>query len=349
VHTPMNDGSTPPTVSMRVVNMLIQAVEQLGVTRVAFLKAAGLSEQQLEVADARLPRSEVYRICELALDQTGDPALGLHWAERVTRSTFVPISYLMAHAASLGDGIASLAQFGRLLSDDPRYEFLEDDDTLTIRCLPSDDQSLRMVRFSAEMMLSGFLHIFRAFHANALPRRVSFAYAAPSYHQEYARIFADAALFEQPFTGIVFDRRLLATASLHEDEELQQALHTIVQRRMPQHTDQSPCALRVRELLAREGWPKRPDMETVASTLGLSVRSLRRRLADEGKSYRAVENDAFAIVAMQRLRDERGTIQEAADELGFSDTTAFHRAFKRATGTTPMKYREQQRAKARHG
>jgi AraC-like DNA-binding protein len=84
-------------------------------------------------------------------------------------------------------------------------------------------------------------------------------------------------------------------------------------------------------------------MDTVARSLGLSARSLRRRLADEDKSYAEVANEARAIVAKHLLRDKRKTIQETAYELGFSDTSTFHRAFKSWTGMTPRAYRESHR------
>src|SRR5262249_48691500 len=112
------------------------------------------------------------------------------------------------------------------------------------------------------------------------------------------------------------------------------------ERRTMRLTHGVPYALRVREFLVQQGSPRRIDMETVARALGLSVRSLRRRLASEGKPYSAVENDALAIVAKHLLRDKQRTIHETAYEMGFSDTTTFHRAFKRWTGTTPSAYRE---------
>ena len=80
-------------------------------------------------------------------------------------------------------------------------------------------------------------------------------------------------------------------------------------------------------------------MQAVALALGISVRSLRRRLAAEGRSYQSVESEALATAAKRLLRDERRTIQDTADRMGFADTTAFHRAFKRWTGTTPSAYR----------
>jgi AraC-like DNA-binding protein len=327
---------------MRVVKALVGAVEQAGGGRVELLRAAGFEATQLDADEARMTRSDVYRICELALELTGDPALGLHWAERLAVNTFVPVSYLIAHSADLRNGFETLSRFARLLSDQPSYELLDQAGKLTVRCLSSSTDSVRVQRFSAEMHLAGLYRVVRSFDLGARPERVSFAYAAPSYHEEYARVFDCAVHFEQPFTGIVFEQALLTRASPHRDQDIHDTLRALAERRMSRLTQGVPYALRARELLVQHGWPERMDMQTVARALGLSVRSLRRRLAAEGKSYSHVENDAFAIVAKQLLRDKQRTIQEAAYEMGFSDTTTFHRAFKRATGTTPSKFRDDQ-------
>jgi AraC-like DNA-binding protein len=138
----------------------------------------------------------------------------------------------------------------------------------------------------------------------------------------------------------VFDRALLDTASPHNDQDVHEALRAVAERRMSRLAEHAPYALRVRELLLQRGCRERIDMPTVACSLGLSERSLRRRLAAEGRSYSDVENAVFAIVAKHLLGDRQRTIQETAYEMGFSDTTAFHRAFKRWTGTTPSAYRE---------
>jgi AraC-like DNA-binding protein len=82
------------------------------------------------------------------------------------------------------------------------------------------------------------------------------------------------------------------------------------------------------------------DMNLAARELGLSIRSLRRRLADEGTSYRALTQSALQESALAMLRDPERTVQATADALGFADATAFHRAFRRWTGVTPAQYRE---------
>jgi AraC-like DNA-binding protein len=86
--------------------------------------------------------------------------------------------------------------------------------------------------------------------------------------------------------------------------------------------------------------PKRmPDMGGVARDLGLSTRSLRRRLADDGVSYKALVQSVLEIRATQLLSDPNRTIQETAAEMGFSDPSAFQRAFKRWKGMNPGQFK----------
>jgi AraC-like DNA-binding protein len=337
-------GARESTLSMRFVRALVESMEHLGVSRAQLLRAARIEATELESAEARLPRAQAHRIFELAFDLSGDPALGLHLAEALTEAASAVIAHaleagLVAHSASLREGFASLSQFQRLLGDAPYFELREQDDEATLRCLPLPGQSPRLQRFSCEMVLTSFFRLIRYFSADARPERVCFAYEAPSYRREYARVFERTERFAQPFTGMVIDRALLDLPSPNRDEGVHEALRALAERRTMRLARDVPYALRVREFLVQQGCPREIDMEAVARSFGLSVRSLRRRLASEGRTYAAIETDALAIVAKQLLRDKRRTIQETAYEMGFSDTTAFHRAFKRWTGTTPSAVR----------
>jgi AraC-like DNA-binding protein len=329
-------------ISMRVVRGLLDGVEQSGVARTQFLRAAQLPPERLAADDARMTRAEVYRLCELAISLTADPAFGLHWCERLTGTTFNVVSDLIAHSATLRQALESVQQFHRLLSDRYSFELIERSDKVTIRVAPVSGESSKIERFIAEMQMTGFFRLIRSFSADARPDRVSFEYAAPDYRGEYARVFEGTERFQQPFTEILFDRALMNAASPYKDEDLHNAIRSIAERRVLRLTQRTPFSVRVRELLAQQAPSTRADMQTVARQLGLSVRSLRRRLSAEGKTYSAVANEALAIVAQQLLRDTQRTIQETAYEMGFSDTSAFHRAFKHWTGTTPRAFRETQ-------
>jgi AraC-like DNA-binding protein len=326
---------------MRVARGLIEAVEEAGGQRSQLLCAAQLDPEQLEMPDARIPRATIDRLCELAIAVTGDTGLGLHWAEKLAESTFNPLSHLISHAATLRQGIESLSQFHRLLSDHPSFEVNECAGRVTVRWMSVHGQRACVQRLAAEMLVTGFFRLIRSFCVQARPERVNFEYAAPAYRSEYTRVFGGAERFEQPFTGIVFDSALMNVTSPYNDEDVHGALRSIAERRILRLTQRTPYAVRVRELLVQRGPAFGADMETVARCLGLSVRSLRRRLAAEGKTYNAVANDALAIMAKNLLQEKQRTIQEAAYEMGFSDTSTFHHAFKRWTGMTPHAFQAQ--------
>jgi AraC-like DNA-binding protein len=326
-------------VSVRVVQALVEAVEKAGVSRQRFLKAAQLEAATLEQADARLPRSRVWQSCETALDLTGDPAFGLHWAERLTPSSFNLVSLLVTHANTIRQAFETLFQYGRLLTDQLGLEVRERERTVEVRYARSRGASLRIQRLEAELSTLGLYRMLRALNADARPERVTFEYSAPLQRAEYTRLFDGAERFDQPFTGIVFDRTLMNSSSPRKDEDLHTELRALAERRIVQLVHQEPYAQRVREILIKRAAPHEADMNTVARVLGFSTRSLRRHLAAENTSYSAIANDTFATLAKRLLRDERRTLQETAYQMGFANLSSFHRAFKRWTGTTPRSFR----------
>jgi AraC-like DNA-binding protein len=328
------------TISVRVLLGLVDAVSAVGIDREAFLSAAKLSPTLIEDDDARVTRSDMFHLCELALDLTGDPALGLHWGELCTDSTFTPLSHLIAHSANLRAGFQTLFDFQRLLTDEISYELTEEGDHVTLRLSVLPERSERVRKFVAEMEAVGIYRLMRAFGADVRPERVGFAYGAPVYRSEYARIFHGVECFDQPYSSLTFSRSLMSSVPPHKDDDVRSALQAIAARRVLRLTKRTPYALRVRDQLVKLGPCVRSDMSQVAHALGMSVRSLRRRLEAEGETFNAVSNEAAAIIAKQLLEDKHKTIQEAAFEMGFADASGFHRAFKRWTGVTPRSYLE---------
>ncbi|HKP62554.1 MAG TPA: AraC family transcriptional regulator [Polyangiales bacterium] len=321
---------------------IAEAVEQAGVPSTRLFAAAHFDAGLLDCAEASVPRSDVYRLCERAMDLTGDPALGLHWGERLCPSTFNPLSHLITHSETLRQGFESLSKFHRLLSDQPSFHLSEQGDQVTVRYFSLASEGAAIQRFASEMLVHGVFRMIRTFSPHAQLQRVNFEYPAPAYHPEYARVFERAVHFDQAFTGVVFDRALMDVVSPYRDGDVCDALRAIAERRILGVTQRAPFSLRVRERLVQQGPARRTDMNAVARSLGLSARSLRRRLAAEGKSYNTVVNEALAIIAKHFLRTKQLTIQEAAYEMGFADTSTFHRAFKRWTGMTPTEVRAEQ-------
>ena len=328
------------TISLRVVQLLIDVIEQTGVPRATILSALGEAAVALKDADARISSREVEHICEVALDITGDnKALGLLWARGLTERTFAPVSQLVGFAGSLRKSLELLSEYERLFCDQSIYQLSEHGELATLRLFVDwEFSSPRVSRLATEMAVAGFLVVIRLFDPQVALARVCFDYPAPAQHEAYTRGFGDGVQFDQDFVGLVFARSLLDIPSPHSDDDIQAAMQGVAERRLLRTAKNAPFAVRVRELL-RERTSDRLNMSDVARALGLSVRSLRRQLGEEGISFRSLEHAALASQAGHLLRDKQLSIQETAYAMGFSDAATFHRALKQWTGMTPSEIR----------
>lgn len=323
-----------------MVRALFVAAEAQGAPRAALLQAAALSETQLGADEVWVPRSFLSRVCEAVLAVTGDPAFGLHWAERLTESSFPPITNLFIHSTSLRDAFDALQRFTPLLASGTKIEVIEGPNALIVKRISTEQLWLNERRFCAEMFTVGLLNQIRRMLRQVSLSAVSFDYPAPSYSAEYRRVFERPVQFNQPFTGLIFDSSLLNRRSIHQDVEMQGTLRELAERRLSRISRTTPYSQRVRDVLICNGGKCRTDMKSVARALHTSVRSLRRRLKAEGVAYGFLLNATLASMASDMLSNEALTIGQVSEAMGFSDRSTFHRAFKRWTGRTPSEYRD---------
>ena len=325
------------TLSIVYVRALVEAVERAGVAKDELLSGSGLDAVMLDDTSRRVGAGEWNALLERALDRTEDLALGLHMGELASATTYGIPAHLVAHSGTMRDGLDALTRFYRLLSDTPLCELREDGARalLVHELIPGPP---RIQRFQAELALVSFFRMVRYFGRGATPHEVAFAYPAPHHRAEYTRVFEGRERFDRSFTGVAFDRRLLGSSQVNQDPDLLAALHTQAERRAALLDGAVAYAEKVRAYLVTQTNPGSCDMEMVAHAVGLSARSLRRRLGEEGASFADIVRGARAEVAKGLVLDD-DSIQRVASTLGFSDPSAFHHAFKKWTGMTPREYR----------
>jgi AraC-like DNA-binding protein len=334
------------SVSTIMVRVLVDAVERAGVPRDELLRSQNMDPARLAEVDGRFDLEEFARLEMSAMDLTHDEALGLHIAERAPENAFDLISHLISHAPTLREALGLCVQFQRLLMDDGHITLSETGTSAAIHYHFARTFE-RADRMHGEFVIAALLRFVRAFGgASAVPQVASFEHERPAHYREYARLFGDVVRFSQQRTALTFDRALLDRVQLHQHPELYTLLRSQAERALERVANGLGPADQVKRYLLARPPARIPDISTAAKDLGLSARSLRRRLTADGTSYRALVRATLEASAGHLLRDPRQSIQETAFALGFSNVGAFHRAFKRWTGMTPAQYRERRDGKA---
>ena len=217
------------SVSINVVHGLLDLIEQSSDSSAAVARALRLDFQHNAHAES-LPRATIYHLCELALEHTRDPALGLHWSVDAGASAFSPLSHLIAHAPTLRHALEALTQLHPLFSQQSSFRFIESDDKVTLQSYRLSGTSLFVQRFAAELTVAGVFRIVRLYEPRARPQRVCFQHRAPAYEAEYAKLFHSQVCFEQAFSGLVLERTVLDAVSPHKDVDVFDALCTVARR-----------------------------------------------------------------------------------------------------------------------
>lgn len=335
------------TISNRIVRSLVAFAESAGAPRSDLLRRARIDDEALSAEHARSDTKSFFAVCTGAIELTGDPALVLHWQEHAAGgATFAPLSTLAICATTLDEALTLLDHYNVLLCDRRYHELVRGDDCVALRVVSRKCEAPTAQRLAAEIVMFGLFRMVSQF----VPRarlRVSFAYPPPESAAEYVRLFAGRAQFCAPRTELTFEHTLLGARSLHGDEELRRALMQLADQRALRIAADVPYVARVRRLLLEASAAQR-NMRAIACMLGLSARTLRRKLDGEGAAFHQLAAEAMPVIAKRYLRDHELSIQQIAAKMGFSDASTFHRAFRRWTGTTPNAFRAQPLSDSEH-
>jgi AraC-like DNA-binding protein len=322
-----------------LLRVLAEVAMQSGVTPAALFQAQANRFMACEPFDVRVPLSEYRALFSRAIALTGDPALGLRCALGSSESAFDLMAPLLAHVPTLRAAIREASQFQALAFDGAYLHFSEAAGVARLRLeFPrSSDPADRSI---AEFLTAGVMRMLRAFGcARGELHAARFEHKRPSYHQAYAAAFQGAERFSEAFTGLEFAARLLDRPHIHCNPTLQNLVHAQAEQRLARLSRPAGLVNRLQMYLLNQPAACVPEMTAAARELGVSVRSLRRRLAEEGQSYRALTQEIQSERACSLLRNPDVTLQDVAHALGFTDAAAFHRAFKRWTGFTACEYR----------
>jgi AraC-like DNA-binding protein len=260
-------------------------------------------------------------------------------AERYSPGDYGLVGFVAMNSATFGEALHHVVRYVGLWTDDPGMD-LREDGTLTVayRWPFADSPGMRA---ATEAAPAEILHGARLLTQRRItPREVRFSHAAPKDPRATEAFFGCPVRFDADDIAMLFDPADFALPLPKADAQLGAYLRTLANQALDKRGDvPSSPLVRIRELIAEELQRGVPSLEEVARRMATSERTLRRRLEESGTSFRALLDETRAELARGYVRNKDLPLTEVAFLLGFSEPSAFHRAFKRWTDTTPSAFR----------
>lgn len=306
-----------------------------GLDREALLLASGLTESALADPDSRIPTRSMVRLWQAIIEEFDDPLLGLNVARSLSVNQLGLVGYSMQHSATLRDALQRLARYQRILSEAVRAEIIEQRDEFTVSWILHP--ALKSLRVPVELGVTLLLRIARELTDVAiLPVRLELPTPQPDALSEYRAEFACPILFETQSASLVFTASQMSLPVKTADDTLVgylDALAEIAAEPLDAKHDSTTTAVR------RTLWgllpTGKPSIWHTARTMGISVRTLQRRLGEEGGSYSSVLDGLRRDVAGELLGKGSQSAADIAFLLGYSEPSALHRAVRRWQNIPP--------------
>jgi AraC-like DNA-binding protein len=333
-------------ISMLIVRAVVAELARVDLDLPQLLRAAGIPAPGMTAPSEGVPVRDYARLIRGAIRASGDQGLGLTLGARTPPRALHVISHLLLATPTLREAHAALGKYSPALAGALRFELKESADLgyfgFSFHCEP-DDYS----RFAAEYTLSVALNIARDISAQYVPlSEVWFAHPRPVYAPRYNDVFGCPVHFDKPMNALVFPRALLDQPHPYADPMLSAILRGAADQLLVEPTLNDNYAQRVRQALRYEPDLAHVNFDRLASRWGMTRRTLRRRLRDEGKVLSDLLDEARFREASKELTRPSESIKEIAERLGYAETSSFHRAFKRWAGVTPSEYRKQHQSAA---
>jgi AraC-like DNA-binding protein len=317
------------TVPIRRVQAFVGLGLQRGWDVEAIMGEAGISPMLLTEVRARVTTAQISRLVQLLWAVTDDELLGLG-AAPMPRGTFRLLSFALLSSQDVGTALARGEQFCRALPGIPPIEVSTADGLTTFSVdLGGIGQPLDLLVDSLLATLHRFLGL----------AHIEVPYDKTGDVDDYDLIFGAPVVFGAPVAALVFGSEILTAPLVRSDAELEQYIRNSPGDILARRDYGTSLNDQVRRMLKPGRHGQLPSMDDIAARLAMSPQTVRRKLREENTALREIRDEILRDAAIASLSKGNETIAALSDRLGFSEPSAFTRAFRRWTGSPPGSYR----------
>jgi AraC-like DNA-binding protein len=330
----------PGTIAICFVAAALEGVRARNLNSEELLSQVGLSSSLLQVPLARVSAQKYGQLWRLIAGTLDDEFFGQD-SRRMKVGSFAMLCHSVLGCKTLSHALERSLRFYALLLDDIHGTLARGPEEARIELRERAGGDARRP-FAHEVLLMLLHGVACWLVGRRIPiLRARFSYPEPAYSAEYRLMYCTDLEFDAAETAIAFDARYLDLPIVQNERTIKEFLRTAPENILVKYKNGSSLSARIRRRLRQFLPGEVPDFETLAGEMNMTAATMRRRLSEEGASYQEIKNQLRRDLAISYLSHSNRSVMDIALELGFSERSAFHRAFRKWTGASPGEFRRE--------
>ncbi len=332
-------SSSKAFVQVAAIVGLTEALRHAGCRPETICQAVGLQPADLRDPDASIPLHAYLNLLELAAQGSGDDCFGLHFGASYDPGNYGALGFVALNSPTVGAGLRNIGRYLGVMRDHCRVILEVEEGMARLRYRLSAG-SIGLRRQDAELALARMCSGIRlVMGGDWAPDEVFFEHPAPADQTPHREVFGTEVRFAQPMNAMVFGQEVLDVEIPTADSRLLRILEGFLEEELSRRRADPDLVQRVRRQVLDALGSGVPGIAEVASAAGMSIRTLQRRLGEQGLTYNRLVDDLRHELSLQYLEARDVSISEIAFLLGYSESSAFDRAFRRRSGLSPLEHR----------
>ena len=331
----------PQTVLTKTTEMLWALLESYGIDPQPLFRKVRIDPALMSNMTSRINRHTQDELFRGAVERVGDPCIGLNFGKFWHPSYMHALGYAWMSSSTLRSALGRLQRFIHIVNRDLEIELTEDGQGMRVEVFNTSEENPREQYWYADADMSNLITMCRAnFGAKLNPLSVSFKHPAPPCAGEFYALFRCPVNFDAERNCMLLssediDKRLPGSNPMMSQIHDQEIIRYLAK------LDKNDIIQKVKNAIIELLPDGRMSDHKVAEALYMSPRNLQRKLESEGTTFKTLLTEIRRDLALKYIQDTELTLTEISFMLGFSEMSAFSRAFKQWTGDSPRAQRQQ--------
>jgi len=330
-------------VSVSLTQTLLKAAVAAGVSDTShLLQQAGIDEQLLLQPENRIPFAQQAQLWRLISEATDNESLPLIFGQQSQPASFSMAGYIAMNSQTIGEAMDASQTYQVAAGQGGELSIQRNAEHIQVHYVPVDPGSHSTQVRSCAMLAANFVLGRWLIGESYTPQFANLSMPSPADAAPFEAFFQCPVRFEQPQDFLQFPLNIASTPIPHASLELLNLMKQRADKVIADSIGKETLSAQVARLLADALMGQEPDKGFIAQQLGVSQRTLQRKLAKENSSYQEVLDQTRHNLALEYLQQAQLSVADIAYLLGFAEPSTFYRAFKKWHAMTPGQYRDAQ-------